>query len=303
MRGKARPEHSTRSLCRSLVLMGVAQDAQPGDKAMSMPPSPHVHYDVIAPRYDTQPYRAKTVDPQLLAFLEQRAPLEGLALLDVGCGTGNQLVANRGVVPSAQLVGVDRSVGMLRQAQYKAPDLTWVQADGALLPFGAPYFDFVTCQYALHHVHDKAAMLEAVFRVLRPGGRFVLSNICPQEMADWLYYQYFPESRVRDFQAFWPPDVVVRTMEAVGFVAVVVERQHLCYEQDLHVWLDTVRLRETCSQLLTISDAAYEAGVQRLERELAEGHAPLVRVDHVCLVTIRGEKRAGTAEPGCARAK
>src|SRR5215831_4450627 len=165
------------SLCRSLVTMGVAQDVQPGGRAMSMNPSPHVNYDAIASRYDTQPYRTKTVDPQLLAFLEQRAPLEGLALLDVGCGTGNQLVANRGVVPGAWLVGVDRSVGMLRQAQRKAPEITWVQADGALLPFREQGFDFVTCQYAMHHIHDKAAMLGAVFRVLRPGGRFVLSNI------------------------------------------------------------------------------------------------------------------------------
>ena len=267
-----------------------------------MHPLPRVNYDAIAPHYDRQPYRAKTIDPALLAFVEQQAPAEVLALLDIGCGTGNQLVANRAVVSTARLVGVDRSMGMLHQAQHKAPDLTWVQADGARLPFCAQRFDFITCQYVLHHVQDKAALLREVWRVLRPGGRFVLSNICPQEMADWLYYQYFPTSRARDLEAFWPPEMVVGTMEAVGFVTVV-ERQHLCYAQDLHTWLDTVRHRETCSQLLTISDAAYEAGVQRLERELAEGHLPLVRMDRVCLVTMRGEKRPGPAEQAHARAK
>lgn len=51
-------------------------------------------------------------------------------------------------------------------------------------------------------------------------------------------------------------------MEAAGFVAVTVERQHLCYEQDVQVWLETVRRRDTCSQLLAISDVAYEAGGQ-----------------------------------------
>lgn len=263
---------------------------------MSMNPSPRVNYDAIAPLYDTQPYRAKTVDPELLAFMEQRASSELLTCLDVGCGTGNQLVANRAVGPFARLVGVDRSVGMLRQGQRKAPDISWVQGDGAVLPFRAQRFDFITCQYVFHHVQDKAALLGEVLRVLRPGGRFVLSNICPQEMADWLYYQYFPEGRERALDAFWPPEVVVETMAAVGFVALGVERQHLRSEQNLQVWLATVQRRETCSQLLTISDAAYEAGVHRLERELAEGRAPLMREDHVCLVTIRGEKRASTAE-------
>jgi SAM-dependent methyltransferase len=249
-----------------------------------------VNYDAIAHLYDMQPYRAKTVDPGLLAFLGQRASSATLSLLDVGCGTGNQLVANRAVVPHARLVGLDRSLGMLQQAQPKAPDIVWVQADGTGLPLQAQSFDFVTCQYVLHHVQDKVDMLREVFRVLRRGGRYILRNLCPQEMADWLYYVYFPAAQAIDLEDFWPPEAVVAAMEAIGFVAVAVERQHRRYEQNLRVWRETVRRRDTCSQLLTLPDAAYEAGVWRLEQEIAEGHAPLVRTDHVCIVTIRGEK-------------
>jgi ubiquinone/menaquinone biosynthesis C-methylase UbiE len=286
---------TVRQLQKAYATVSIAQGTLPEGIAMSINPSPRVNYDVIAPLYDMQPIRAKTVDPELLAFVEQHAPSELLSISDVGCGTGNQLVANRAVVPHVQLVGVDRSQGMLRQARLKAPDIAWLQAEGAVLPFRAQRFDFITCQYAFHHVQDKAGMLRAVLQVLRPGGRFVLRNICPQEMADWLYYQYFPEARVLALHAFWPPETVVSVMEAVGFVAVAVEREHLRYEQDLQSWLDTVRRRETCSQLLMLPDAAYEAGVHRLERELAVGHAPQVRADHVCFVTIRGERRPGTA--------
>jgi ubiquinone/menaquinone biosynthesis C-methylase UbiE len=260
-----------------------------------MNPSSRVNYDTIAHLYDTQPYRDKTVDPELLAFLGQRGSVETLSILDVGCGTGNQLVAHRAVVPHARLVGLDRSLGMLRQAQPKAPDIAWVQADGAGLPFQAESFDFVPCQYALHHIQDKAGMLRAVFQVLRRGGRLVLRNLCPQECADWLYYIYFPEAYAIDLEDFWPPEAVVAVLEATGFVAVTVERQHLRYAQNLRVWFDTVRRRDTCSQLLTIPDAAYEAGVRRLAHELTEGNAPLVRADHLCFVTIRGEKQTGIA--------
>jgi len=260
-----------------------------------METSPRVNYDTLAHLYDTQPDRAKTVDPELLAFLAQRRSVETLSILDVGCGTGNQLVANRAVVPQARLVGLDRSLGMLRQARPKAPDIGWVHADGAILPFQTQSFDFVTCQYALHHIQDKAGMLRAVFRVLRHGGRLVLHNLCPQECADWLYYAYFPEAYAIDLEDFWPPEAVVAVMQATGFVAVTVERQHLRYEQNLRLWLEIVRRRDTCSQLLTIPDAAYEAGVRRLEHELAAANAPLVRADHVCIVTIRGEKGSGSA--------
>jgi SAM-dependent methyltransferase len=180
---------------------------------------------------------------------------------------------------------------MLRQARSKAADLVWVQADGAALPWQAQSFDFITCQYAFHHVQAKGGMLKEAFRVLCPGGRFVLSNICPQEMTDWLYYRYFPETRAIDLKDFWPPGTVKEVMQAIGFVAVAVTRQHLRYQQDLQEWLDTVRRRDTCSQLLMLSDAAYAAGVQRLEGELAKRHGPLRQEDHICLVTIRGEKR------------
>ena len=130
---------------------------------------PCVNYDTIAHLYDSRPYREKTVDPELLAFVAQRAPMAVLSILDVGCGTGNQVVANRTVVPSARWVARDQSLGMLRQAQPKVPDLAWIQADSATLPLQAQSFDFITCQYAFHHVQDKAGMLREVLRVRRPG--------------------------------------------------------------------------------------------------------------------------------------
>ena len=247
-----------------------------------------VEYDEIAHLYDAQPYRARTADPELLALAAER-DAGALAVLDIGCGTGNQLIANRGAVPRASYVGLDRSFGMLRHARLKMPDIAWVRADGAALPFPAGSFDFVCCQFAFHHIADKAGMLRAVFRVLRPGGRFVLRNMCPQQSGDWLYYEYFPEARLVDLRDFWPPDAVVGNMQAAGFVGVAAAFEHLRFEQDLAAWLDTVRRRDTCSQLQAISDAAYRAGIARLERDIADPTTPRSRSDHLCLVTIRGE--------------
>lgn len=252
-----------------------------------------VNYDAIAPLYDSQPGRAKTVDPELLTFLGQRASGDTASILDVGCGTGNQLIADRSVLPTARLVGLDRSLGMLRQARPKAPDIAWVQADASILPFRAESFDFVTCQFALHHIRDRAGMLRETFRALKSGGRLTLRNLCPQECADWLCYVYFPEARTIDLEDFWPPEIIRAEMETQGFVAVTVEHEHLHFEQDLRAWFDVVQRRDSCSQLLAIPDAAYEAGLRRLTHELADRSSPLARNDHLCFVTIRGERRAG----------
>ncbi len=152
---------------------------------------PRVNYDEIADLYDAQPYRARMADPELLAFAGQRASADPAAL-DIGCGTGNQLIANRAALPHAWYAGLDRSFGMLRQARLKAPELAWLRADGAALPFAARSFDFVCCQFAFHHLEDKAGMLRAVLQVLRPGGRFVLRNMCPQEFGRLALLRIFP---------------------------------------------------------------------------------------------------------------
>jgi hypothetical protein len=54
--------------------------------------------------------------------------------------------------------------------------------------------------------------------------------------------------------------------------------------------LAVVRRRDTCSQLMAIPEAAYAAGLHRLEAELADGDTRPIRPDHLCLVTIRGDK-------------
>ena len=113
--------------------------------------SSRVDYDVIAELYDSTPHREKSADPELIAFLAGRGPTASVTLLDIACGTGNQQIANRGLAPDAKFVGLDGSLGMLRQARRKMLDIAWVHGDSAALPFAATSFDFISCQYAFHH--------------------------------------------------------------------------------------------------------------------------------------------------------
>ena len=257
-----------------------------------MQQSTRVDYDTIADLYDSQPHREKLVDPELTAFLDELKHEDAPSVLDIACGTGNQLIANRALLPDAAMVGLDGSLGMLRQARGKAADIGWVHGDGAQLPFCAESFNFVSCQYAFHHFRDKALMLRDGFRVLRGGERLVIHNLCPHDCEDWLYYAYFPEALGRDLADFWPPELIVREMEAIGFAKVTTERRHLHFEHDLSALLKAVRRRDTNSQLMAISDISYVAGLRSIERELAKPSAPRAQPDHLCFVTIRGDKPA-----------
>ena len=252
--------------------------------------SSRVDYDAIAPLYDSQPHRDKAPDPELAAFIAERGRTGGLSILDIACGTGNQLVADRALAPEARMVGVDGSLGMLRQARTKAGGIAWAQGDSAALPFAAGVFDFASCQYAFHHFRDKAGMVREAFRALRPGGRFALYNMCPHESRDWLYYDYFPAALTRDLADFWSPETIVSEMCAAGFGNVTAKYDHVRADRGLGEFLEGLRRRDRNSQLLTLSDDAYDAGLRRLARELEDPAAPDVRPDHLCFVTIRGDK-------------
>jgi ubiquinone/menaquinone biosynthesis C-methylase UbiE len=89
-----------------------------------------VDYDAIPELYDSTPHREKSADPELIAFLAGCGSAASLRLLDIACGTGNQQIANR-LAPDARFVGLDGSLGLLRQARRKMPDIAWVHRDSA----------------------------------------------------------------------------------------------------------------------------------------------------------------------------
>ena len=119
-------------------------------------------------------------------LLETGEVHEGDRVLDVACGTG--IVARRGatrVGPSGSVVGLDVNDGMLTVAAEAAadshPSIEWQQGDATALPFSDEEFDVGCCQQALQFFDDPVAAIEALHRVLTPGGRMVLSVWRPLE--------------------------------------------------------------------------------------------------------------------------
>jgi len=93
-------------------------------------------------------------------------PSRGARLLDVGCGNGQYLITARtlgwdawGIDPDPGAVAAARSAG-LRVEQRGFPDTG--------LPDG--YFDVVTMNHVIEHLHDPVGALREVRRILKPGG-------------------------------------------------------------------------------------------------------------------------------------
>jgi len=103
-------------------------------------------------------------------LLELLGPQPGERILDLGCGTG-QLTAEI-AKSGAQVLGIDKSEEMLREARQNYPELTFVQGDATAMRFKDP-FDAVFSNAALHWVKDADRAAESIAFALRPGGRFI----------------------------------------------------------------------------------------------------------------------------------
>jgi SAM-dependent methyltransferase len=206
------------------------------------------------------------------------------------CGTGNQLIANRLRLPGIFMVGLDLSHGMLRQAHSKSPGIHWVQADSTTLPFADHSFDYISHQFAFHHIQDKPSAARAIFRLLRPGGRLVMTNLHPHTMPDWLYYRYFPAALARDLLDFLPHDALATLMRQTGFHPVSIDLQPSAYEEDLRHFHHIATRRDTCSQLLTLSDADYRAGLHHLSQDLQHAPFPHPVPTQITLLTLIAHK-------------
>jgi len=109
-------------------------------------------------------------------------PAAGERVLEVACGTGVQLAALARANPGGETIGVDLSRAMLAQARARAGQLPGVavrEADALALPFEDASFDVVVNAYMLDLMprEDIPRALAEQRRVLRPGGRLVLSNM------------------------------------------------------------------------------------------------------------------------------
>ncbi|MSU75591.1 MAG: class I SAM-dependent methyltransferase [Candidatus Magasanikbacteria bacterium] len=110
---------------------------------------------------------------------ERQAELRRIAcrFLDVACGTGEIIYRLAREFPETQFDGVDFTTGMIKKAQEKTRALhnvSFQEADVAILPFPDNSFDVILCSDAFHHLPQPEIVLKEVNRILKKGGLFLL---------------------------------------------------------------------------------------------------------------------------------
>jgi ubiquinone/menaquinone biosynthesis C-methylase UbiE len=245
-------------------------------------------YDAIAEAYDRQPVRIKEPDRGWLDLCATR-PGQALTMVDLSCGGGRQLAANAQARPGHRYIGVDPSAGMIAVARRSAPALEWHQAPAEALPLADASVDYLSWQFAHHHAVDPQRCWSELARVLRPDGVAVLENIHPPAMQDWPLYLFFPGCWSRDQVDFPSTDQLQASARAVGLqpaAPLLTHHRRLVPLTELReAWSD----RRCCSQLMTITESAWQRGLAELDR-LALAEPGMQVEEHVAIMSLRCTK-------------
>jgi ubiquinone/menaquinone biosynthesis C-methylase UbiE len=222
------------------------------------------HFDQLAPRYGELRASPASVDPVTEAVAEL-ASLRGCRVLDVGCGPGSvleQLHRHFGVVG----VGIDASPNMIEVARREAPEIEFHVGRAEESPFAESTFEAAVSRMVVHHLDRPRAFAE-MRRILRPGGRVVITTTDPGGFETFWMQPYFPSYVDIERGRFPSGDMLRLELEQAGLGAVRVEPFVLERRFDRETALRKLRGR-AYSTFTLMSDEEYEAGVAAAESRL-----------------------------------
>jgi SAM-dependent methyltransferase len=198
------------------------------------------HYDSFAEAYSAQNetglFNAHYARP---AMLRLAGDVAGRRILDAGCGSGPLAAALRDA--GADVTGFDVSAAMVDLARERlGEDADLHVADlGAPLPFADDEFDDVVASLVLHYLEDWSGPLAELHRVLKPGGRLLLSVNHPvifpvvYPEADYFAVTKYSEDYTFSGQTVWltfwhrPLHAMTDAFAAAGFrVTTISEPSH-----------------------------------------------------------------------------
>ena len=131
-------------------------------------------YDVFTPQAN-----ARLID----AFVRLSGLPRGARVADLGCGSG--VFTNLLQQASYDATGVDLSPKLIASGQRKFPHLRLIEGDIEKLAFPSGSLDGALLSGVVHHLPDPSKCAAEMFRVLRPGGKFVAFD--PNRMNPFMY--------------------------------------------------------------------------------------------------------------------
>lgn len=234
-----------------------------------------IDYDMISEVYD----KVREGNPEMVQQILDGVSLsESSLVLDVGCGTGNNIILLASTV-QASVVGLDISHGMLRKAYEKRTQIPLVQAPAECIPFATESVDFVFMTEVLHHLPDIPASFHDICRILKNSGSLCIVTQSHKQIDRRMTSRFFPASAAIDKERYPDIDVVEDLLFKAGFSAVNLKEYTYSPVQLGAEYLETVTKRGF-SMLHKISKEDYKEGLEEIKAAFQQGEVLMYSADY-----------------------
>jgi SAM-dependent methyltransferase len=222
-----------------------------------------VDYDALSERYAAH----RTHDEVVVDDLRVGGAVAAARrVLEVGCGTGDYVIALQALT-ECSACGIDPSEQMIAIARRRSEAVEFVIGPAETLPFADDRFDFVYSVDVIHHVADPAVAIAEAFRVLRHGGQLCIATDDEATIKGRLLTRYFPETVNVELERYPPIADLRAAIVGAGFGNIREKVVSSAYRV-----VDSRPYRDRAfSCLHLIPQAAFDNGLERLQRELENG--------------------------------
>ena len=206
--------------------------------------SPEEHKKWLEEQKNTWKKRAKDYekldwvqkDDFLLKMIQYTEPEKDWAGIDIGAGTGKVASAVSKFIDT--VVGIDISEEMITEANKlhrESGNISFEQGDVENLRYDKESFDMATARMVFHHVDDCLKGMKEVFRVLKPGGHFMLcEGVPPDHLTRDRYERIF---ELKEKRHTFSEAELINLFDKAGFQDIVV-RPYFMRQVSLNNWLN-----------------------------------------------------------------
>ena len=232
-------------------------------------------YDVFAEVY--RELWSPVLQPLTVELLD-RLPLASARLVvDVGTGVGAAMPAIREGARSATIVGVDRSIGMMRWAPATEHR---VVMDASRLALRSSIADVVVAAFMLFHLPDPLLGLVEIGRVIKPGGSMGVTTwgrdgegrawtVWREELDASGATEPGADNKITNHDAVDTPTKLRDLLARAGFTSVRVDSLPLSHRVDLAAFIDLQVRYSSAERLASLTPSARARVIDRATERLS----------------------------------
>ena len=188
-------------------------------------------------------------------------------VLEIGCGTGNQIEYVRKIT-GCMATGIDRDIDRIRIARKQYPEINFIHSDtNDFFLKTNQRFGCVLLSAFIQNVEDLGELFLQIFRILLDGGFISLITTTPEQIKRFPEYKFIPGIFDYDKKRFWQKRDIIRHLNKSGFKITSIRYTILASLKYDHNYLKYIK-EKPYSAFYNISESSFNNGLSTLEENI-----------------------------------